>query len=281
MRSVISVWMKQHPLASYFVLANVISWIIWTPLLLSSLGIRGIPVLPYHHFFGALGPILAAIIMTGINSGKTGLRELLGRIVRWRVSIKWHLIALFGPVALFVIAAVIIRIRGGAWADFGQFGVSEEFPQFGLIAIWIFYTLTFGVGEETGWRGYALPRLQKSRSALSATLILSGFWALWHLPTFWYRPGYANMNIGGIIGWGFSLVTGAVLLTWLYNSSKGSILIVSLFHGSVDVAFTSRVAQGDIVNIIGMMVMVWAIIVVLVTGPKNLSRSGKHTLQTK
>lgn len=280
MSSRMSVWMKQHPLATYFILANGISWIIWSPLVLSSLGIRNVPVLPYHHFFGAFGPILAAIIVTGISSGKRGLRELLGRIVRWRVGIKWHLIALFGPVALFAIAALAVRIRGDAWADFSQYGLAEEFPQFGLIAIWIFHTLTFGLGEEAGWRGYALPKLQKSRSALSATIILSVLWAFWHLPTFWYRPGYASMSIGGIIGWFFSLVTGAVILTWLYNSSKGSVLVVILFHGSVNVAFTSRVAQGDIVNIMGMLTMVWATLLVILAGPANLSRSGKHTLQS-
>lgn len=92
------------------------------------------------------------------------------------------------------------------------------------LPLWI---LTFGIGEETGWRGFALPRLQRGRSALSATIILWVFWALWHLPLFFYSYE-ASILPGFLIG----LLAGAITLTWLYNSTSGTILLVALWHGT-------------------------------------------------
>ena len=136
--------------------------------------------------------------------------------------------------------------------------------------------LFYGWGEETGWRGYALPRLQKGRGALSATVILSVFWALWHLPLFWFQM---EMDIGGAIGWYFSILTGSILLTWLYNSTRGSILIVALFHGALDIVINTP-SPGDLAFVMGALITVWGILVLLVAGPTNLSRSEKHTVQT-
>jgi hypothetical protein len=79
------------------------------------------------------------------------------------------------------------------------------------------------------------------------------------------------MGMTDSIGWLLSLFTGSILLTWLFNSTKGSILIVSVFHATIDVAFTSTVAQGDISNYMGMLITVWAIIVVWLYKPKHLS----------
>jgi membrane protease YdiL (CAAX protease family) len=86
--------------------------------------------------------------------------------------------------------------------------------------------LTSGIGEEIGWRGYALPRLQKDYNALSSTVILTIFWVLWHLPLFFYLfdPAIA-------VRWVFALYMGAIVFTWLFNSTDGSILIAAVFHG--------------------------------------------------
>ncbi|MDZ7336120.1 MAG: CPBP family intramembrane metalloprotease [candidate division KSB1 bacterium] len=88
------------------------------------------------------------------------------------------------------------------------------------------WLLTYGIGEETGWRGYALPRLQKNHSALSATVILWVFWALWHLSAFFYLYD-PTIVIGFLLG----VLAGAIVFTWLYNSTGGSILMVTLLHG--------------------------------------------------
>jgi membrane protease YdiL (CAAX protease family) len=129
---------------------------------------------------------------------------------------------------------------------------------------------TFGFGEETGWRGYALPRLQKRYNRLTTNILLTLGWAVWHIPLFLYRPGYSGMGLGAIIGWVFSLFAGTILLTWLYNGSRGSILIAALFHAMIDVAFTSAAAGTVAVNIMGAVVSCWAILVLLFLGEQRL-----------
>lgn len=184
MASQITAWRRRQPLVIFFVLSYVISWIIWLPQVAFVQGFLDRPVSPYLHLLGGIGPMLAAIIVTGIIAGRAGIRELAGRMFRWRVGIAWHLIAWFSPVVLFAIAAVIVRVVWGAWPDLSRFGQTEEYPQLPLLIYWAANIFFYGWGEETGWRGFALPRLQKSHSAFAATFILSIFWALWHLPLF-------------------------------------------------------------------------------------------------
>jgi hypothetical protein len=110
---------------------------------------------------------------------------------------------------------------------------------------------------------------------LASALLLTLGWALWHAPLFLYRPGYAGMNVAGIAGWLFSLVTGSVLLTWLYNGSRGSLLLVAIFHAAIDVVFTSESSSPLVVNATGALITVWGVIVVVAAGPRYLSRQGK------
>ncbi|MDH4155151.1 MAG: CPBP family intramembrane metalloprotease [Nitrospira sp.] len=219
---------------------------------------------------------MAALIVAGLTEGKAGVAGLVRRVVRWRVEAKWYLIVLAGPPALFALAAIVSRFVGGSWVDVRQFGSSEEFPEIGIFWLWIFHTATFGLGEEIGWRGFALPRLQRTRSALAATLLLSAAWASWHWPTFLYRPGYSSMDLLAGAGWFMSIVTGALLLTWIYNSTGGSVLIVGLFHGSMDVAFTSKGVGPDTMNVMGTLIVLWAFLVLVMVGPASLCRSGKQ-----
>lgn len=265
-------------LAAYFILAIALTWLIALPLYAPAIGLGQLPTLPYHHFFAALGPILAALIVTAVSEGKEGMGELVGRLLKWRVDPLWYVAALFGPFALFLAAASIQGLTTGEWLDMSAYGRSAEFPALGLFGVWAVHTLTFGLGEEVGWRGYALPRLQSVHSALVATLILTAFWALWHLPLFAYRPGYMSMSMGGAFGWLLSLLIGSILLTWLYNSTRGSILIPILFHGSIDVAFTTEAAQGWVVNLMGALLVLCALAVLIAFGPKNLADVPKHVL---
>jgi membrane protease YdiL (CAAX protease family) len=275
MTSRISGWIKRHALVAYFVLAYAITWAIGILLVASVRGLLGVQIPPSVHFLAAYGPMLSALIVTGITGGAAGIRELVGRMFRWRVGVRWILIAL-SPVALYLIAVVILRVWSGVWPDFSRFGSTVEVTGLGWLAGWAFHTLTFGIGEETGWRGFALPRLQKGRSALSATLILSVFWGLWHVPMFFYKENYVGMGIPMVILWFVGMLCGAIVFTWLYNSTNGSILMVALWHGTYNAAVTAT--EPPIAAIVSTIVWIAAVVIVLVAKPANLSRSGKHTI---
>jgi membrane protease YdiL (CAAX protease family) len=266
---------RRHPLAAFFALAYAISWILWAPLWLSRLGVAGLPVVPYHHALGALGPVTGAMIVSAVVDGWPGPRDLLRRMALWRGRVGWLVVALGAPFVVLAVALVVARVVEGSGASLAGVGVSREFPQFSALAFLAYNVVTYGYGEETGWRGFALPRLQARHSALAATLRLTVGWALWHAPLFLYRPGYTSMGVAGIAGWFASLLTGAVLLTWLFNESRGSILVVALFHAAVDVVFTSDIASPIVVNAAGALVTIAGIAVLVVAGPRYLARAGK------
>jgi uncharacterized protein len=266
---------QRRPLASFFALAYIISWLLWAPLWLPAVGLHGLPVLPFQHAIGALGPIAAAFLVSAMESGRTGPGDLLRRMGLWRGRLLWLAVALVAPYALLAIAAVAAALLGGQSVSPAVFGSSREFPQFSALGFLAYNVISFGYGEEVGWRGFALPRLQTRHSALVASLLLTLGWALWHAPLFFYRPGYTSMDAAGVAGWFFSLLTGAVLLTWLYNESRGSILVVAVFHATVDVAFTSAISSPFVVNVAGALITFWGIVVLVIAGPRFLSRRGK------
>ncbi len=245
--------LKRYPLAAFFALAYALTWSAWLPLAL-----RG-PVygdrLSYLHFLGSLGPLVSAFVMTGLVSGRSGVRELLGRVFQWRVPLGWHLLAWFGPAVLYGIAAVVVRFVWLPWPKLGQFGHSEEFAQLAVPVYWMLSLICYGFGEEVGWRGFALPHLQRKYSALTCAVIMSVFWALWHLPVFAFSAGMSQMGPGEIVGWYLSLLTGTVLLSWMYNGAGGSVLIVAVFHATLDIAMTSP-SPGTLSTVMGAMLTI-------------------------
>lgn len=260
--------MKQ--LITYFGLAYLISWVIWFPLYGHIFGLTNLPIIPFNHAIGGLGPLIASFLTTLIFYKKEGLRKLLIKCFQVKPFL-YFLIALLSPFIL-VIAASLASFA----VDMTPINLSvllrvKEFPQFSLLTFFAYNIIFFGFGEEIGWRGFALPKLQIKLNALTASLLLTIFWALWHWPLFFYRPGYTTMNIAGISGWVFSLLTGSILLTWLYNSSSGSILICAIFHSTIDIAFTADIADKNIVNYMGFFITVWGILTIIIFKPKNLA----------
>ncbi len=259
-------------IALYFVLAYTISWVIWLPLYGTKLGLPQLPSIPLNHAIGAWGPMLAAFFMTWWKGEKGALATLLQQCIR--TGAWWYaLIALFSPFVLAVLAALIDHFQNGVPFNVSGLLHYTEFPELNIITFFLYNLAFFGVGEEIGWRGYALPRLQIKMNALSAALFLTIFWALWHWPLFLYRPGYMSMGVAGVVGWVLSLLTGSVLLSWLYNSTKAGILTCAIFHSTIDVAFTANFAGTSVVGNMGMLITIWGIATIILFKPAHLSRT--------
>lgn len=168
-----------------------------------------------------LGPFVGGALVTAIADGRAGLKTFFSRIVRWRVGIRWYAIALFLPLALRL-AAAALNIASGATVS-----PNIEMPGMAdLLLESLVFSLIIGIGEEPGFRGFALPRLLVGRSALTASLILGLFHTIWHAPLL--VTGDEPLVIIPII------FAGAILNTWLFNHTNGSVLIAILLHASVD-----------------------------------------------
>ena len=204
----ITSFIKRHPLVTFFILAYAFSWWPW------ALSIPGLPIFP-------LGPMVSALTLTAVINGRAGLIALLAKVVQWRVNLRWYGVVLLLPVALGVFAFVLNLLLGAPMPAAVQLSSWAAILQVLLVQLFIIQ-----VGEELGWRGFALPRLLEGRSALAASLILGMLWVGWHLPS------YATGAISAIFI-PIPFIT-AFLFTWLYLHTNGSVLIAILFHSMLN-----------------------------------------------
>jgi uncharacterized protein len=265
------------PLTLYFMLACAISWLVWLPLYAPAFGVHSLPVWPLQHGTGGLGPLLAAFFTSAVFYGKSGVRQMLNQCFRVR-PLMLFLVALLLPSFLLVVGTWLFQLVSGQVPDWAGLWQSKEFPAWGIIPWFAYNLIFFGFGEEVGWRGLMLPQVQRKLPALTASIVVSLFWAIWHVPLFFYREGYMTMSAGGAAGWVLSLVTGSILLTWLYNSSRGSILICAIFHTNIDLAFTSKLSSPQVSGYIGIIITLWGIATVWVFGHRQLSRKPRITV---
>jgi membrane protease YdiL (CAAX protease family) len=260
----------RRSLIVFFVLAYALSWAIEIPLALRARGLIELPIPFAMHYLAAYGPMLAAILASGLIDGRAGLRALAKRVFKWRVHPGWLMVAL-APLLLYAGVAIVMRLGLGHWPDASALGQIDFLPNLGAGAL-LLWIATFGLGEEVGWRGYALPRLQRGRSALGATVILWSMWALWHLPMFFYL--YQVTILPGFL---LGLLSGAITFTWLYNSTGGSIPMVAIWHGAFNfVTGCVSCKTGTAAAILSTLVMVWAAAIVVWFKPLLLSRYGKE-----
>jgi len=256
---------RARPLTAFVVLSFGITWLLVSPLVLSGLGLVAWGVPPHWHVLGALGPIGAAFIVTRAVSGRAGVDELRARMGPWRVAWPWLLAGVASPLALLAVAVVGVRVVSGVWPDVGALAGREAVWWLGGLAA----ALAYGVGEETGWRGFLLPRLQARRSALAATVVLTLAWAAWHVPMFAYRFDFGVVEV---VGFFVGLFAGAVWLTALYNGSGGSVFVVAAWHATWNVVnILALPVSMAVVAAMSTLVMVAAIAVVVVWGPRRLA----------
>jgi membrane protease YdiL (CAAX protease family) len=173
------------------------------------------------------GPLLAAIGASAYAEGWAGVRDLLAQWVRWRVALRWYAIALGIPALIVVAAALLFLALGGP--------VPPALPGsiWPAVPLMLIGFVVGGLLEETGWRGYALPRLQSRVGALWASIILGAIHACWHLPLFFIAgAGFDTIAFPVYVVITIAL---SVLFTWIYNSTGHSLLLVSIAHASVNV----------------------------------------------
>jgi hypothetical protein len=160
-------WTVRRRLTLFFVLAFLISWLIWPLTLLNP---QSSPMAPF-------GPAVAAVVVTLLSEGQDGLLRLVRQLGRWRIPGRWYLAAI-GLPCLMVAVSAALTVAGGAPAR--DLGPNPGWLM--LIGTFASTLVIVGLFEELGWRGYALPLLQRSHTALGAALLLGVVWALWHLP---------------------------------------------------------------------------------------------------
>src|SRR5215467_9729104 len=233
--------MRRYPLFFYFFLAFGFTWAyeltVYRVLLTPGFSLRGLLL----DLGFTLGPTLAAFVLTAVSQGRAGILQLLRRYILWRVGLRWYLIVLLGVPVLLLISVLPLP---GAFSAF-RLPALTFWPTF-LLFYLLFLVFEGPLGEEPGWRGFALPRLQQRSGPLVGTLLLGVLWGLWHLPLF-FIPGtdhYALSVVGtGMIGhlvplgvfdiWTIAL---AITFTWVFNNTRGSLLPAMLLHASINVA---------------------------------------------
>ena len=244
--------LERHALLAYFVLAYALSWAQWVPLLLTGRIVDRGP--DPTHFPGLFGPCLAAFAVTALTEGRAAVRDLLRRVFLWRVAPMWYVAAL-SPLAFGGIALVSLGLLGKPLpdpADFGRMGGIADMPP------WLLFLALIplnGFSEEVGWRGFALPRLQRGRSALAASVLLAVPWALWHLPTFRVLASYRGLEPPMYLGFLLGLVCGSIVLAWIYNGSGGSLLLVALYHGALNLMTATLAARDSLAAVVSTCVM--------------------------
>jgi membrane protease YdiL (CAAX protease family) len=227
--------LRRHPLFFFFLMAYAFSWILDIPVILSEWHILPKTALTFNFFFiiKSFGPFLAAYIMTRIMEGKEGWLKLRSRFRLLRVGWQWYAFILLGIPALLLLGILVLP---GAQASFQGFP-----PHFLIIYLVSFILIFFGggpLGEEPGWRGFALPRLQSRHGALRGTLLLGVLWTFWHLPDFLTSAQKGGPGTGlypfysGLPVFFLEVMALAIIFTWVFNHTEGSVFIAILLHTS-------------------------------------------------
>jgi uncharacterized protein len=206
-------WVKKHRLVTFFVLSYALAWWAWP--------LYGLGIWPEQTFF-AVGPLLAALIVIAVAEGRPGFRDLGSRIIRWRVAWYWYAVAIGFPLAVRFLAAMVNVGPGEAptpeWTDLAWTSFAIAF------LVRLVNPMDGPLGEEPGWRGFALPRMQARNSPLISAMILGVLVAGWHLPLVFAD----DLGPIGLVST-FSIT---IFYVWLFNHARGSVLLTLIAHST-------------------------------------------------
>lgn len=268
--------MRKHPLVSFFVLAYAVSWLLWSPVVFLNLPVFN-PVTHAPSLYVlpgiAIGVTGSAFLMTAVTQGRAGVNRLLQRLIGWRVGLRWYAVA----VLLIPLTEILIAVVLGSPNALGALSPAALLLYPAAYAAHFFFGPLF---EESGWRGFALPRMQHRYGPLFGTLLLGILWSVWHFFLYvpvWFQSG---SMVEGLLGTSIFVATTTsmtFIFTWLFNNTRASLLLSILLHGSVDgtATYMQVLADKGIISAdaadtsinLGLLIgcVVWAVLLVVVT----------------
>ena len=268
-----STFLRRHPVATFFALSYASAWAWWLPLVI--LGERTPPALGLIlAILGSAMPSTMAIVLVARLHGRAEVRRLLRRLVMGRVGIFWY--AVIVALTALMVFAVWVSTLFGAPAPVVVATIA------GTLSILLFSIFPgSAVGEELGWRGFALPRLQGRHSALAASLIVGSVWGAYHFPLF--LVGTPNRPLALFLPFAISCAIMSIFYTWMYNGTRGSLLIVVLLHATTNLPLSIVYAPlGEHVLpaywTFNALLALAAVLLIARTGAATLSRT--HPKQT-
>jgi membrane protease YdiL (CAAX protease family) len=224
-------FVRRRPLLSFFLLACGLSWLIAVPLMLSRRGILAVEISESWEMLAAFGPFAAALLVASALNGKAGTAAIFKSLLHWRVGGFWFLFCVFTPGLLLLAAIVFVWLSSGTMPDFRTDRALALATVAGLFDLVIVTGLVQGLGEEPGWRGFAIARLRERFGSLAATLCLFPVWLLWHLPMFLARPEF---GLGQWIGFSLGILSAAVWLTLIWDATR-SLLMAVIWHTLINI----------------------------------------------
>ncbi len=261
-------WIKKHPFLTYIFLAFTISWAGWFVLILSD---TAPGFFNPWKLLAAFGPSLAGLFIISLVSGDEGLKKIWAQLTKFRINWVWYLIGLAAPPLLMLTSLWIHILLGGTGLSFND--PAEIYRVIPVFLLVLFFSV---LGEEIGWRGFALPWLQERFNALTSSLILGLIWAFWHLPLFWLPGGFHQQL--PLTWFLLQTISITILYTWVYNATQGSLWIILLLHAASNTAFgvlpmLPEAASGSLrpAWILNILLILAGALVILINGPKTLT----------
>lgn len=273
--------MKRYPIISFFVLATLLGAGIIT------LVFQGI-IPDQLALSSVLSASLAGILMTAVLDGREGLKLLFRRVLIWRVGAGYWLFALFFLIPAILLGSLFNPAFNGDPINFEVFRFSAD-----ILPMFLVFIIAAGLGQELGWAGYLTPRLQAKHSALASSLIRAVLVLIWHGPLLvytYYQPnGIPDFPYGGwmiqkgvlvtLLVMSAFVIAWSVLTTWIFNNTRGSLLLASVLHGSefwLAILLTSLGINTKNLNNFwgyGMVLLIAAGTILIFAGPRDLSRN--------
>jgi len=248
MKTSLSNPVKRYPLIAYFILVFGIEWLL-------VIGLASLIPPMIALLIGSWLPNVVGILITTIAGGRTALSELFHKVILWRLPFKWYLASILIPPAIAFLTIGIYWLAGYSIAVFAPL---SQLPLIILMCVF-----TGAMGEELGWRGTALPRLQARWNALTSSLILGVLWGLYHIPSFLLSG--LPLKDAPLIPFMLGALGLTVLVSWTFNHTSGSLIVVFLYHFAFNFILnvTGIPSDSALFWLLGWVCIVFAVIVVI------------------